>query len=202
MAGTLADSLPRGPEQLTRWRSAKLRRAGRQQRAARHVAGPETGSCGGGPARRLPPPGPGPFIKPKGIAQAWQAWTPNCKLIKEFASHLHGNHFLGPQQRTVLSIHQAYCAQFDPSTEWDRRGPVFRPVPPSPVYPLGVPERGAVGRAPTSKEPCLRPRSFWKSSSAGSAEGLALARQWEFSDLVILRRKLKPVRIACSPRLY
>lgn len=37
--------------------------------------------------------------------------------------------------------------------------------------------------------------SFWKSSSVGSAEGPALPRQWELSDLTILRRKMKPTRI-------
>lgn len=136
-----------------------MRRAERQQRAARHVAGAETGSCGGGPARRLPPPGPGPgpFIKPKGIARAWQAWTPNCKLIKEFASHLHGNHFLSPQQRTVLSIHQAYCAQFDPSTEWDRRGPVSRPAPPPHSTHWEFRKRGRLAEHPPARNPACAP---------------------------------------------
>lgn len=50
--------------------------------------------------------------------------------------------------------------------------------------------------------PLLSYKSFWKSSSAGSAEGPALPRQWELSDLIILRRKMKTARIVSAPRRY
>lgn len=48
------------------------------------------GSVGAG--QRLPSPR-GPIHKTRRHCLAWQPRTPNCKLIREFASHLHGNHF-------------------------------------------------------------------------------------------------------------
>lgn len=50
--------------------------------------------------------------------------------------------------------------------------------------------------------PLLSSKSFWKSSSAGSAEGPALLRQWELSDLIILRKKIKLSRVVSIPSLY
>lgn len=138
--------------------------AGRQVAAGREAATCGT-ACRGRGDRELwgrtgalpPPPGKGPFIKPKGIAGAWQPWTPNCKLIKEFASHLHGNHFLGPQQRTVLSIHQTSCAQFDPSTDWDRRWPCLGPVFPPYLPHWESRDRGWMAEHPSARSPACAP---------------------------------------------
>lgn len=102
------------------------------------------------------PPGPGPFIKPKGIARAWQAWTPNCKLIKEFASHLHGNHFLGPQQRTVLYPSSILCP-VRPIYTLGQKGPVSWPVSSPHLIHWESGERGRLAEHPPARNPACAP---------------------------------------------
>lgn len=53
-----------------------------------------------GAGRRAATPTPRrPIHKTRRHCPGLAASSPNCKLIKEFASHLHRNHFLGPKQR-------------------------------------------------------------------------------------------------------
>lgn len=60
---------------------------------------PRQGNVGAG--RRAPSPAlRWPIHKTCRRCPAWQPWSPNCKLIKEFASHLHGNHFLALNRKT------------------------------------------------------------------------------------------------------
>lgn len=108
--------------------------AGRQQRAARHVAGAAAGKRGGGPARRPPHPAPrGPIHKSRRRCPGLAAAVPNCKFIREFASDLHGNHFLALNRETPPS--------FSPL------GPVL------PIHRLGKERRPYLSPAPSLAAP-------------------------------------------------
>lgn len=103
VAGTLADSLPRRPE------------AADPLVAGQVAAGPEAATCGAacrGPAagnvgagRRAATPTPRrPIHKTRRRCPGLAASSPNCKLIKAFASHLHGNNFLALNRETPPSF--------------------------------------------------------------------------------------------------
>lgn len=113
------------------------------------------GNVGAGRGAATPTPRR-PIHKTRRPCPGLAASSPNCKLIKEFASNLHGNHFLALNRATPPLLSRPLCLALP--IQPARGGAHYLcPEPPPPIL-LARSLGGVLAEHPPSWESCLCPR--------------------------------------------